>query len=461
MDRDAFNQILRTDFRAFARKAFEILNPGTVFQEAWHVDAIAYVLEEMAAGRRRRQIINMPPRTLKSQICSVAWPAFLLGQNSAARIIVVSYAESLAAQLSQDTRRLMQSELYQTLFPDTALERQASLNLTTTKGGTRFATTVGGSLTGLGGDWIIIDDPLNATDAYSEPAREGANRFYQQTLLSRLNNPTQGKILLVMQRLHQYDLTGHLLEKGGFAHLNLQAEAEADDAVPIGQGLLKPVRRGDLLLPTRLTRESLAEQRRAMGETLFLAQYQQTPVPAEGAMIKRAWLCHADPPPRTSGRVTLSLDTATKTDPKNDYSVCTVWLEIGGKHYLIDLWRDRVDFPSLLRKVMDLFARHHADNLLIEDTGSGSALIQTLRAHGLPAIACKARDSKPARLAGVSNYLEAGLVLLPRSAPWLDVFVAELLGFPGARHDDQVDSLTQYLAWVRDDWSGRFDVFWT
>ena len=284
--------------------------------------------------------------------------------------------------------------------------------------------------------------------------------FFQQTLLSRLNNPAEGKILLVMQRLHEDDLVGHLLEAGGWQHLKLQAEAEEDGAVPIGPGVVRPIRSGDLLLPSLLSQEVLAQQRRAMGEMLFLAQYQQTPVPADGAMIKRAWLRYADPPPRGGGRVTLSLDTATKTDPKNDYSVCTAWLDVDEKHHLIDLWRDRVDFPGLLRKVLDLVGRHRPDNLLIEDAGSGSALIQILRGRGVPALACRARDSKTARLAGVSNYLEAGLVVLPRAAPWLGAFEAELLGFPGGRHDDQVDSLTQYLAWARERGSRTFSVFW-
>ena len=197
MYRPSLVHAARQDLIVFAQKGFEIINPGTLFLDNWHIRAIAHALEEMLAGAHIRQIINMPPRTLKSQLVSVCWPAFLLGHNPAARIIVVSYAEQLAAQLSNDTRTLMQSSFYHDVFPQTRLERQTSLHLSTEKSGSRYATTVGGSITGFGADWIIIDDPHNATEAYSEASREKVKNFFRQTLLSRLNNPSQGRIVLV------------------------------------------------------------------------------------------------------------------------------------------------------------------------------------------------------------------------------------------------------------------------
>jgi hypothetical protein len=232
----------RQDFLAFAQKAFEIINPGTLFLDNWHIAAIAYALEEMSAGKHRRQIINMPPRTLKSQLVSVIWPAFLLGHNPAAKIIVVSYAEPLAELLSNQTRQLMLSDFYQEVFSHTRLGRQTNLHLSTNKGGSRYATTIGGSITGFGADWIVLDDPHNASEAYSEAAREKVKSFFQQTLLSRLNNPSQGKIALVMQRLHEDDLSGHLLARGGWRHLKLQARATEDAEIAIGAGVVHSVR---------------------------------------------------------------------------------------------------------------------------------------------------------------------------------------------------------------------------
>ena len=450
MDSASFLHVCRSDFRAFAQKAFEILNPGTQFLDTWHIDAIANGLEEIRRAAYRRQIINMPPRTLKSHLASICWPAFLLGHDPATKIIVVSYAEQLAEMLSNDTRRLMQSSFYRDVFPHTRLERQSNLHVSTDQNGFRIGATVGGSITGLGADWIVVDDPHNASEAYSEPAREKVKNFFRQTLLSRLNNPSEGRLLLVMQRLHEDDLSGHLLGHGGWRHLKLQARATEDAAIPIGPGLVHHVRAGDLLQRDLLPADWLDEQRLHMGSAAFEAQYQQQPLPAEGNMIKREWLRYCDPPPRHTGRVALSVDTATKENPESDYSACTVWLEVGDKHHLIHVWRDKVNFPTLRRKILNMIGLFHPHTILIEDAGSGSALVQDLRGRGVPAIGRKAKDSKVVRLSSASSYIETSLMWLPKDAAWLAEFEAELLGFPGARHDDLVDSLSQYFNWVRE-----------
>jgi predicted phage terminase large subunit-like protein len=460
MDAASFAHICRSDFCAFAQKGFEIINPGEQFLDNWHIGAIAHVLGEMQLGAYRRQIINMPPRTLKSLLVSVCWPAFLLGHNPAAKIIVVSYAEQLAEKLSNDARRLMQSSFYRGIFPQTRLERQSNLHLSTDQNGFRIGVTVGGSVTGIGAEWIVIDDPHNASEAYSEPAREKVKSFYSQTLLSRLNNPSEGRLILVMQRLHEDDLTGHLLRHGGWRQLKLQARATEDAEIEIGRGLARLVRAGELLQPNLLPAHWLDAQKLEMGSAAFEAQYQQQPLPLEGNMIKRDWLRYCDPPPRHTGRVTLSLDTATKENTENDYSACTIWLEADNKHHLIHVWRDKVNFPALRRKVLDIIDVFRPNAILIEDTGSGSALIQDLRAQGVPAIPRKAKDSKVVRLSSASPYIESGLMWLPKDAPWLAEFEAELLGFPGTRYDDQVDGLSQYFGWVRERPTSFFEVHW-
>jgi predicted phage terminase large subunit-like protein len=372
----------------------------------------------------------------------------------------VSYAEQLAEKLSNDSRRVMQSSFYQTVFPQTRLERQSNLHLSTEQNGFRIGATVGGSVTGFGADWIIIDDPHNASEAWSETAREKVKSFYKQTLISRLNNPAEGRILLVMQRLHEEDLSGHLQRNGGWRDLKLQARATEDPEIKIGPGLVRQVRAGELLQPDLLPAHWLDAQKFGMGSAAFEAQYQQQPVPAEGNMIKREWLLHCDPPPRGTGRATLSLDTATKENTESDFSACGVWLEADNKHHLIHVWKDKVNFPALRRKVLDMIDVFRPNAILIEDAGSGSALIQDLLGRGIPAIGRKAKDPKDVRLSSASAYLEAGLMCLPKDAPWLAEFEAELLGFPGARHDDQVDALSMYFNWIRERPTDRFECDW-
>jgi predicted phage terminase large subunit-like protein len=457
-DRALLFALGRTNFFVFLQKTFGIVNPGKALHENWHLHAMAYLLETMAASGRSREIITMPPRSLKSITVSVAWPAFLLGLNPAEQIIVASYNEKLAVKLSNDTRKLIESEFYKSLFPRTRLAKSTELQLETDQGGTRFATSVGAAGTGFGANWLIVDDPHNASEIHSESARTAVKAWFDGTLRTRLDDPTAGKIILVMQRLHDDDLAGHLLSRGGWGQLKLQACATEDAVIEIGKNMQQRLIAGDLLHPRRLPQAVIDELVRDMGSANFQAQFQQEPIPAEGAMIKQAWLRYYDvAPPREDDQVILSLDTATKTNPSNDFSVCTVWLRKAQKHYLLDVWRDKVDFPGLRNKVSELWRRHRADRLLIEDQAAGTSLIQELNHLGIPAIARKAQGTKESRLSAASSYIESENVLLPKDAPWLATFVTELLGFPGAKHDDQVDSLSQYIGWVRERQEGRFD----
>jgi predicted phage terminase large subunit-like protein len=422
------------------------MHPGETFHPGYHCDAITHALDEITAGRRPRQIINASPRSTKSFLVSTCWTAFLLGMDPTLEILCVSYTEPLANRLSADTRRLMKSAFYRDVFPDTILDQASAMMLTTTEGGRRFATTIGGAVTGFGGRIIIIDDPINGIDALSEVARDRVNTYFQQSLASRPTPPAEGVIVVVGQRFHENDLSGFLLEKGGWDHLKLQAIATEDAQIPIGSGRYQTVRTGDLMLPSFLTPKFLDDQKLALGSAGFAAQYLQEPAPAEGAMVKRHWLRYADPPDLSSGIVTLSVDAASKTGQNNDYSVCTVWLNRDGKHYLYDLWRDRVDITQLLPRIETLVGQYKPLRVLIEDASAGTQLIQFLARGGVPATACKADRAKDVRLYGVLPYFENGLVILPKSAPWLDAFVDELLRFPGGRHDDQVDSVSQYLS---------------
>ena len=358
-----------------------------------------------------RLTISLPPRSLKSHIASVALPAFLLGRNPAAKIIVTSYNEALAADLAAQTRRLMESNWYRRLFPATRLSTKSRQLLETTRGGSRLATSIEGATTGFGGDYIIVDDPLSAANANSLTERNKANVYLDRVLMNRLNDPAGGLVLIVAQRLHEDDMIGHVRAQGGdWDHLSLPAIAKEDIHISSDVGGPYDYRKGELLHPARWPLPYLLLMRLSMGAAAFEAQYQQNPMPAEGTLILREHLLyHDNPPDRDQGVITLSVDTATKTDVANDYSVCSVWLEYRKKHYLLDVWRSKVTYPELKQKIRELWAVHRAHHLLIEDQGTGTVLIQELRTLGIPAIECRSRDSKMMRLSTVSDYFKIGI----------------------------------------------------
>lgn len=223
--------ILRKDFKSFVIKCFNECSGMNEYNDNWHISVICNEINEMIDGKNRNLILNVPPRHMKSIICSVALPAFILGHNPKANVMCVSYSDELASKLANDCRNIMMSDWYQEIFPRTKLQqtRRSINDFTTTLGGGRFATSVGGTITGRGAEWIIIDDPLKPNDALSDVQREKVNDWFGTTVYSRLNDKATGRILVIMQRLHQNDLTGFLLEFGQFKRVKLQAIATHDE----------------------------------------------------------------------------------------------------------------------------------------------------------------------------------------------------------------------------------------
>ena len=455
-DKQAFaNAILRKDFMAFVHRVFRTVVPGDAFQHGWHLDAIIWRLQQIERGETRRLIINVPPRSLKSIIVSVAWPAWLLGQDPTLSIACVSYSAELSLKHARDCRAVMTSDWYRRAFPKTVLsrERNAENDYMTTQRGGRFSTSVGGTFTGRVADLIIIDDPIKPEDAASDSARKLAIEWFMGTLVSRLNDKATGAIILVMQRLHEADLTGHLLEAGGWDHLCLPAIAEADEAIPIGPGELKRRRVGDLLHPGRESLEVLNSLKAAMGSAVFAAQFQQSPTPAGGLVVKRDWLQQFARPPewQVGDQMVQSWDCASKEGALNDYSVCITALIRKRQIFILDIMRKQLTFPMLVKRCKALALQYGATAIVIEDAASGTQLIQHLRhepSPGVPTpIIFRPKGDKITRLSGVSPRIEAGDLFLPTEAPWLADFERELLGFPNGRYDDQVDALSQLLSW--------------
>jgi predicted phage terminase large subunit-like protein len=447
-----FDFMLSEDFPAFVRKVFETVSPGKVFHPNWHVDGMTYAAERVINGKIKRLITNVPPRQLKSIIFSVALPAFLLGRDPTKRIICVSYSNGLAVTLANDFRAVMTSDWYRRVFPETRVSREKDTQdeTRTTARGFRLATSLYGTLTGRGADIIVLDDPQKPDEALSDTSRNSAGEWFDNTLLQRLDSKSEGAVVVVMQRLHEDDLAGRLLEKGGWDHLKIAATAEQDEKIPVGPRRVYKRKRGTVIDPRRDSAETLEGLRRSMGELFFSAQYQQEPIPLAGNLIKAAWFKEYEVTPTYTYGDTLviSLDTAMKATELADFSVATIWLGRGDNCFLLDLWRERVDYPVLRRTVLWLRDKYPNATLLIEDKGSGTSLIQDLRANNLAVIGINPDGEKQTRVAKISAQFEAGSVFFPKNAPWLDSLKGELLGFPNVRHDDQVDSVTQALSWI-------------
>lgn len=448
--------LLRQDFMSFTEMGFNELTPGTPFVAARYLELIAAKLEACRRGEIKRLIINVPPRHLKSHIASICFPAWILGHDPSASIIGVSYGQELADKLARDTRALMQSARYQQLFP-TRLNRHAVNDFETTQHGLRMATSVGGVLTGRGADIILIDDPLKPEEALVQSQRQRVNNWYDSTLVSRLNNKNTGTIVIIMQRLHEDDLVGHVLRQEPWEVISLPARAEQEEEFMIrdalGQRGFKRMP-GDLLSPERESEDTLKRIRAQTSDYNFSSQYQQAPMPLEGGIIKTEWLRYYTPidVPKSFSSILLSCDTANKAAEVNDFSVITVWGVTNSKYYLLDVIRKRVEFPALRRLVVDAARNHRHPIILIEDKASGTQLIQELKQEGIFNI--KPYESPPKadktiRLVTQTSVFENGQVFLPQWAPWLNEYIRELTGFPGTRFDDQVDSTTQALDFLR------------
>lgn len=448
--------VLRRDFVTFIERAFYELNPQTRFILGPHIELMASKLEACRLGLIKRLIVNLPPRGLKSHCTSIAFVAWLLGHNPSAHIICASYGQELADKLARDCRAVMQTSWYQRLFSARLAGRQSVHDFETTAQGTRMATSVGGVLTGRGADFILLDDPLKPDEALSESRRTSVNDWYDNTLLSRLNDKATGCIVIIMQRLHQDDLVGHVLEQEPWEVLSFPAIAEKDESFVI-DGILgkRPFSRkiGEPLHPERETLATYEKIRSSIGEYNFTSQYQQNPTPPGGAMVKTDWLRFYEPgeQPAKFSQIVQSWDTANKSTELSDYSVGTTWGVLYRKYYLLDVFRQKLNYPDLKRAILAEAAKYGAINIVIEDKASGTQLIQELGADCMYVNAYKPPpgNDKIMRLHAQTAAFENGLVFLPRSAPWLADYIHELISFPGSRYDDQVDSTTQFLDYIR------------
>ena len=442
----------RQHFWKFLAKAVRTVAPGDAYQPNWHIDAIIEELNRVTCGQEKRLLINQPPRSLKSITISVAYVAWRIGRDPSLRAIVASYSAELAAELHRQFRMIVQSPWYRQIFPNVVWHKETNFEFVTSRGGGRYAASVGGTLTGRGADLIIIDDPLNASDSISEVARRKIIEWFTGTLLSRLNDKTRDPIIVVAQRLHEDDLPGHLLRAGGWKHLCLPAIATEGRRIAVGQRRFYHRRPGEALHPERTPLETLEQIRAEIGSLKFSAQYQQQPVSLEGNLVLRTWFKGYSELPQKmyNMRLVQSWDVAATTGSGSDYSACITALVGNGDYYIVNVFRALLVYPDLRRKVIALAEEYQADTLLIEDAGFGLSLKQDLindKPAWLPyPIGMKPNGSKMQRLEAQTAKIEKrGMCASRKRRLGSASSLYEVLAFPNGRHDDQVDALSQLL----------------
>ena len=437
--RAAMNMALRGNLGFFVETVFATLNPSETFRPNWHIQAMCHGLNEVRRGRDKRLVITVPPRHLKSITVSVAYVAWVMGHDPSAKFIVASYGGELALQLARDFQRVMGSPWYKQAFPAVGKPRRnAEGDLVTTAGGYRRAVSVGGALTGFGADYIIVDDLIKATDASSPAARAAMLDCFRGALISRLNNQETGRVIVIAQRLHEDDLPGHCIETGLYRHINLPAIAQGPQVIQLGGSKVHARATGDLLFPAFQSRTTLDRLRLEQGATFFSAQYLQDPTPAEGDLIRWADIQRyaAAPARRRLQKIVQSWDTAEVDTANSDYSACSTWGFFEGLWFLLDVTRFKAGFRDLVDR-----ARAHRDGwkpdlILIEEAGSGRHLLAEFNHERRTSPEGRAPSWRPASPSS------------RKTPPWLDALRKEMTGFPNARHDDQVDSVSQFLAWT-------------
>ena len=473
----------------FIRQAWPILEPATPFVDGWHVDVMAEHLEAVSAGELRRLIINIPPRAMKSLTTAVFWPSWDWLEHASLRWLFATYASELSLRDSLKMRRLIETQggreegtifqrigyqgVLRLLNPapwELAGDQNAKGKYENTETGFRLATSVDAMATGEGGDRVVVDDALSADQSRSDAKLKHANTWWSGTMSTRFNNDAAAAVI-VMQRLHEEDLTGYLLERGDWHHLCLPAEYEpkhpfvypSQVKLPSGRELPGDPRteEGELLEPVRLGHRKLAELLREQGSYGYAGQLQQRPAPAEGGMFKKHWWKRWDEdslPPRLRKVASWDMRFSDSQSEASSYVVGQVWGVRGADRYLLGMVRARLGFSDSKKALKAMEKWQPCTAKLVEKKANGDAIIQTLR-HEIPGlIPVEPHGTKEARAAAVEPIAEAGNIYLPASEfipvppgyepTRTDEFVHECAVFPNGAHDDQVDAMSQFMEYV-------------
>jgi len=429
------------------------------YRPNWHHRLIGSYLDRFARGEIKRLMVFISPQTGKSELVSRCLPAYLLGRNPNTSLIATSYGSSLASKMNRDVQRIIDSDEYKRVFPDARLGtanirtlaqgtwlRNATEFEIVGKRGSYRSTGVGGAITGMGLDYGIIDDPIkNQEEAYSAVYREKVWDWYTSTFYTRLRGKNSN-ILITLTRWHEDDLAGKLLKRAKedpsadqWTVLSLPAICEAKKHPG------DPREEGEALWPERYPVEFL-EKHQSNNPYVWNALYQQRPAPLEGGIIKRDWINYYRAVPPGVRDWLMSVDATFKSTRAGSYVCIQIWCRLGSRFYLVDQVRERLDFPDTVRAIKEMDQLYpNCRPILIEDKANGPAIISTLKDEIPGIVAVNVQGSKEARLHSVAPFFEAGNVYVPDS-PWGRLFVEELVSFPNAAYDDQVDTASQALA---------------
>jgi predicted phage terminase large subunit-like protein len=442
------DSIIRVDFASFVRQAFQFLHDGEKFGRQPYIEYLCSELCRFCAGEFQKLLINLPPRHLKTFLGAICLSAWTLAQDPSTRIIIVTCSDSLAQEIAFAIRRIMQSPWYQRIFP-TRLhqDRTRVCDFQTTQGGGIYAASAGSNITGRGGDLIIFDDPLDIRDAGNIDEIERVNQNYDTLIRSRLNNQLKGKLVIIAHRLNECDLSGHVLEEGGWHHVRLSLVAPRRQHYDLEYDVWQR-EENDILRPDAYSREMIDKLRTSTINPDFETFYQQSVADATQIRIEREHFRLVSMPDLRNSPVVLSVDPGQRDGSFASCSVIGAWTMTGANDYLLlDQWRDRCRFEPLRSAFWGFVRRFRPAVCLIEDTANGTALIDDARRktwfETVPVI--PDGRSKTARLLHHRGIIQGGHIQLPALAPWLEAYIAEFLEFPRGRSDDQVDATTQYL----------------
>lgn len=454
----------RRGLRAFYEQAWPVVEPRYKFAGGWLADALCEHLEAWSRFEIKNLVVNIHPRLGKSTLVCVVLPAWVWATSPDRKWLFFSYAAPIAVRDSLRCRRLIESPWYQSRWGSAfSLEedQNAKSRYDTTASGARISLGVGGAATGEGGDHIVVDDPHDVRKADSVDYLDACASWWDNVISPRLNNPERGSRLIVMQRVHDRDLTAHVSAQKelGYEVLDVPAEWEPRPATGPSTSLGWPAtdprtREGEPLLPERFSREFYAAQRATLGAINFSSQFQQRPVPREGAIFKQAWVkFHGQAPglrrtPADFDEVLQSWDCSFKAADDSSFVVGQVWGRLGPDLFLLDQHRERLSFTQTLSAMRRMTARWpQAIGKLVEERANGAAVLDVLRQSIDGLVATNPTESKESRAYAVQPLWEAGNVYLPDPIEhtWVTAYLDELLAFPKAENDDQVDAMTQAL----------------
>ena len=438
----------------FIREAWHVVEPNSTYIHGWHLDAIAEHLEAITDGRINRLLINVPPGTMKSLLTSVLWPAWEWGPKGrpSLRYLTSSYTEKYVKRDSRRMRDLVQSDWYRSLWPEVELVRAGEASFSNTKTGFREGVPFA-SLTGGRGDRVIIDDPHSTETAESEAERLNTTRIFRESVPTRLNDPKTSAIIVIMQRLHEDDVSGQIAKLGlGYEHLMLPMEFEPDRACSTSIGFKDPrTEDGELLFPERFPREVVERDKIPLGSYAVAGQMQQRPAPRSGGMFQRGDFEIVDAVP-SGGQDCRAWDFAA-TQPKPgkqpDWTVGLLMRHVNGIFYVRDVKRDRWS-PADVEKNLKNTASQDGLTVRIrlpEDPGAAGksdAATKVKLLAGYDVKTVRPTGEKSVRAKPASAQAEAGNVKLVRG-PWNETFLDEVCSFPNAQHDDQVDAFADAL----------------